>query len=207
MRRSEFQVTEEKEMEEFLGQMSFGFLGTISEDGWPHVTPINYVYYEGDVYIHGSKIGEKMDSMKQNNQVTFCVAKEYAIIPSYFTDPTYACPATTFFKSVFFRGKAVVVEDVKEKASVMSAFAEKLQPEGGYDPIDANNDEYVKRLRGIAVVKIATEWRTAKFKFGQNYNDPRRQKVIDGLAKRDDPLDEETIRLMKKYCPHHADLQ
>lgn len=98
MRRKEFTVDEEQEITAFLDQCSFGFLGTVSPDGQPRVTPLNFVYMDGCFYFHGSLAGEKMKQIKQDSSVSFTVAEEFSLIPSYFSDPELACPATSFFK-------------------------------------------------------------------------------------------------------------
>ncbi|HUC91628.1 MAG TPA: pyridoxamine 5'-phosphate oxidase family protein [Paenibacillus sp.] len=202
MRRDEFEVADLKEAEQFLQEMTFGFLGTVREDGYPAVTPLNFVYTNGAVYFHGSRVGEKMSSIGADGRVSFSVAKEYALIPSYFSDPLMACPATAYFKSVLITGKAAVVDDPHEKASALEALMRKLQPEGGCKAIDAGDPDYAPRLKGVAVVKIGIESMSAKFKFGQNLKGERLAAVMDGLSERGLPDDEETRALMMKYCPH-----
>jgi uncharacterized protein len=199
MRRKEFSISESKEIAEFLAEMSFGFLGTVGEDGWPHVIPLNFVYYGENIYFHGSKKGQKVCDLMNNPQVTFSVAKEYAVIPSYFSDPKLACPATAFFKSVMVRGTASIVEDIGEKAEVFTAFMSKLQPEGGYMPFDLNDPDYVRNLSGVLLVKIAVEDISAKFKFGQNLKEERFEQIASGLTQRQKALDGETIDFMRKY--------
>lgn len=201
MRRNEFTVTEEKEIDAFLSGMSFGFLGTVSEDGRPRVTPLNFVYDQGIFYFHGSRIGEKIDHLKANPAVSFSVADEYAVIPSYFTDPNLACPATTYFKSVTASGRAEIVTDVQEKAAVFTLLMKKLQPEGGYDPIDPANPAYAPRLRNVAVVKIVPDQVTAKFKFGQNLADDERNRVLCGLSSRGGSRALETAELIRVSDP------
>jgi nitroimidazol reductase NimA-like FMN-containing flavoprotein (pyridoxamine 5'-phosphate oxidase superfamily) len=206
MRRKEFAIEENKdsESEAFFAEMTFGFLGTISPDVWPHVTPLNFVYFNDCIYFHGSKIGQKMVDLKHAaDKVTFSVAKEYAIIPSYFSDPKLACPATAFFKSVYIKGSASIVIDLAEKAAALTAFMEKLQPEGGYDPITIEDPAYVPQLKGVSVVKIEIQEMTAKFKFGQNWKEPRIEQTADLLQERNRDLDEATVALMKQFCPHH----
>ena len=166
------------------------------------MTPLNFVYVNGSVYFHGSRIGEKMTQLKANERVTFMAAKEYAIIPSYFSDPLMACPATAYFKSVRMDGQAVVVDDPAEKAAALEALMRKLQPEGGYKTIDAADPDYIPRLKGVAVVRIDADRVSGKFKFGQNLKQPARESITGQLAERDAPLDAETIALMNRYCPH-----
>lgn len=207
MRRNEFQMEQNEEVEAFLAEMSFGFLGTsgTDESGWPHLTPLNYVYHGGKIYFHGSRIGQKMRDLSASPKVTFSVAKEYAIIPSYYSDPYLACPATSYFKSVLLYGYAEVVTDLQEKAAALEAMMRKLQPEGGHSPIDDQDERYVPRLKGVAVVAISIESLSAKFKFGQNLRDNQREPVMEGLLSRNKELDEETVRLMKLYCPAHRE--
>jgi nitroimidazol reductase NimA-like FMN-containing flavoprotein (pyridoxamine 5'-phosphate oxidase superfamily) len=204
MRRREFSIDNEQEVQAFMKEISFGFLGMVGEDGWPFVIPLNFAYDNGNVYLHGSKIGEKMKLLKQSDQVTFNVAKEYAILPSYFTDPELACPATSYFKSVAIRGHASILQDLEQKARALSIFMEKLQPEGGYEPIRADDPRYTQRIQGVAVIQIEIESLQSKFKFGQNLKEKERDHLISQLNKRNAEQDEETIRLMKLYCPHHS---
>jgi uncharacterized protein len=203
MRRKEFAVEEQQEIEGFLKEASFGYLATIGEDGWPSMTPLNYVYRNGHIYFHGSKRGSKMSEIAASKTVSFAIAKEYAIIPSYFSDPRQACPATAFFKSIHIRGTAEPVEDLYEKADALSGLMEKLQPEGGYAPITPEDPAYVGELKAVAVVRITVEELTAKFKFGQNLNEERRGKVISGLQERGDPMDSKTVEEMNRLCPFH----
>jgi len=203
MRRKEFDMKENREeTEAFLAEMTHGFLGTVGADGWPSVTPLNFVYVRNAVYFHGARIGEKMAAIAANPRVTFTVAREYAIVPSYYTDPVMACPATAYFKSVMISGLAQAVTDLEEKADALEAFMRKLQPEGGYRAIDAGDKAYVPRLKGVAVVRIDADAVSAKFKFGQNLNEEVRTSVIRQLTERNLPLDVETAALMRRYCPH-----
>ncbi|WP_017814173.1 MULTISPECIES: pyridoxamine 5'-phosphate oxidase family protein [Paenibacillus] len=203
MRRKEFTVEEQQELEQFLGEVSFGFLGLAGEDGWPRVIPLNFAYGNGVFYMHGSRAGEKMKLLREDNKVTFSAAREYALIPSYFTDEEMACPATAFFKSVTVRGHAEVVTDLEEKAMALGIFMQKLQPEGGYDPITTEDPRYIPRLKGVALIKIIPDEWTAKFKFGQNVRGQEREQIISGLQQRGSADDLSTLEMMEKYCPYH----
>lgn len=201
MRRSEFMIESPQEVEQFLAEMSFGFLGTVDEAGCPRVTPLNFVFLEDAFYFHGSRAGEKMDHLFRNPQISFTVADEYALIPSYFTSPDMACPATAFFKSVTASGSAVVVEDIEEKAKALGCFMLKLQPEGGYDPIDAKDPRYIPQLKGVALIKLVPTQMSAKFKFGQNLKKRRLNNVLDGLKNRNENRDTVTAEQICKYHP------
>jgi len=203
MRRKEFEVMDTVETEQFMQEMSFGILGTINEDGWPELTPLNFVYHKGFIYFHGSVSGRKMKNIKADQRVTFSVAKEYAIIPSYFTEAKLACPATAFFKSVLIKGHAEKVSDLTEKAEALTAFMQKLQPEGGYAPIDPEDPDYTGQIKSTSVVRINVHELSAKYKFGQNMKEEKFEIVTNGLLERDKDLDKETVAMMEALCPHH----
>ncbi|MNE27312.1 Pyridoxamine 5'-phosphate oxidase [compost metagenome] len=101
-------------------------------------------------------------------------------------------------------GQAKLVEDLNEKAAVMSLFMQKLQPEGGYIPITADDPRYRPGLKAVAVVRITPDELTAKFKFGQNLKEEGRAGVTRGLTERGGARDAETLEMMKKYCPYHS---
>lgn len=203
MRKSAYEMTSEQEIDQFLEEMSFGTLAMQGEE-WPYAVPINYVYHRKSVWLHGSKVGHKMEAIRENSRVAFSVCREFAIVPSYFSDPLLACPATAYFKSVLIRGRTEIVDDPSDKADVLGALMRKLQPEGGYKPIDSEDPLYAARLQGVAVIRIAIDSLVAKFAFGQHLKEERFRNVCEGLRARGGEEDLQTSRLMEKYsgrCP------
>ena len=71
-----YQLTEE-EMISVLNKSKYGVLSTIGEDGFPYGVPVNFVYLDGKIYIHGRKIGEKVSNLTSNCKCCFTVAQEY----------------------------------------------------------------------------------------------------------------------------------
>ena len=45
------------------------------DDNYPYTFPINYYYDESTnkIYFHSGKSGYKIDALKENNKVSFCV--------------------------------------------------------------------------------------------------------------------------------------
>ncbi len=204
MRRKEFYITDKEDIEGLLASSTYGVLGLIDDEGYPYTVPLNFVYHGGAIYCHGAvtQNSKKMKSIKTNNKASFTVVQEYSLIPSYFTGSELACPATQFFKSVFVRGNVELVDNTNEKIVSLSALMRKLQPEGNHQPITAENEEYAKELNATAVIKLIPDTLTAKFKFGQNQKPEAFEKLVAELTKRDDIIDKETVRMMKKYYPH-----
>ena len=199
MRRADYEMAEREEMERLLATASHGFMGIVTPDGWPAVVPLNFVFTDGRIYFHGAGEGEKMAAIAREPRVTFTVAEGFAIVPSYFRDPRLACPATQYYKCVMIRGRARVVTDTDEKARALQAIMEKLQPEGGHEPITASSALYRKSLKTTAVVAIEVERMTGKFKFGQNLPASKRESVADQLEARGCPVDHRTVEAMREY--------
>jgi len=204
MRRKEFQVSEPELCERFLKELNDGVLSFTGADGWPKAVPLNYVYHNESIYFHGSKKGEKMSGLDHDPRAEFVAYQAHAFIPSYFSDPYLACPATVYFRSVRIRGSVVQVEDAEEKASVLAALLKAMQPEGGHAPIDASDPRYQSSLRGVAVLRLDPVEMSGKFKFGQNLSDKSRGQVIEKLTERNLPGDPDTIMRIRSSalkCP------
>lgn len=194
-------------LDDILHTVGHGYLGVMAADGWPRVFPLNFVHVGDLVYFHGSPTGEKMEAIASDPRVSFTVVDAASLIPSYLRHPRNACPATQYYRSVMIRGRAQVVEDAHEKARALQALMKKLQPEGGHEPIAADSALYEKALRATAVVSIAMESMTGKFKFGQNLTDKIRTQVSEGLRARGAPEDSSTVERMLEWSTHPMDVR
>lgn len=198
MRRNEFSVSDAAELKGLAARCEVGFLGIVDPEGFPRVIPLNFLLKDGCIYFHGALDGEKYNVLAADMKVTFSIIEPHAIIPSYWIAKDYACPATALYKSVFFRGKGLVVADVTEKAAALQAFMEKYQPEKNYRTISAEDSMYEKPLQKVAVFKIIPNRISVKFKFGQNFNESKRLDLIQKLEERNKPMDRETAIEIRK---------
>ena len=69
------QVISKDECIEILKKQLRGVLSVNGEDGYPYGLPINHFYNDEDgyLYFHSGKIGYKVEMMRQNDKVSFCV--------------------------------------------------------------------------------------------------------------------------------------
>ena len=65
MRRDEFNVKDEKSINEILTECEYGTLSLIS-DNKPYCVALNFVKYENSIFFHGSKEGKKIEAIKNN---------------------------------------------------------------------------------------------------------------------------------------------
>jgi len=118
IRRKDRQITNE-EIEVILINGEYGFISTISGNGYPYVVPISYVYYDNHIYFHCATEGEKLNNIRQNNKVSFCVVTDTQVLPEKFS---------TNYKSVVAFGEASEVED-DLKGDILFEILNKYSPQ------------------------------------------------------------------------------
>ena len=60
---------------EILKQTKRGILSVNGDEGYPYGVPLNHYYDEetGKIYFHGASRGHKVDSIRKDDRVSFCV--------------------------------------------------------------------------------------------------------------------------------------
>ena len=190
-----FEVTDRSVINALLDSAEYGTLGLCVEE-IPYAVPVNFVRIGEAIFFHGALANKKMKMLSRNPNVSFSVVEHFALIDSDFSSTEgLACPATQFFKSVSIRGRASVVEGREEKATVLEALMQKLQPKGGYRPFHEN--AYDKALKSTAVVRVDIGSLSCKFKFGQHLSDERFDMILKHLENRGNEIDLKTVKMMK----------
>jgi len=83
-----------------LQSATSGVLAVCGDDGYPYAVPLSYVYADGKIYFHSALQGHKIDAIRSNPKVSFCVIDKDDIQPQEFT---------TYFRSVIVFGKARII--------------------------------------------------------------------------------------------------
>ncbi|KFL33165.1 MULTISPECIES: pyridoxamine 5'-phosphate oxidase family protein [unclassified Sulfurospirillum] len=197
MRRAEFEVNDTNRIEELFAECEYGTLCLMDEQE-PYGVPLNFVWYEKSLCFHGSKEGRKMELIAKNPRASFSVVKPLSLIPSYFSNTRSASPATQFFISAHITGLIEIVSNADLKCLMLTALMQKLQPEGGYDAIEATNPIYTKMIEQTGLLRLNPESISLKFKAGQNLSEERKKSLIEKLRERGTTLDLLTIDLIKQ---------
>ena len=145
-----YQLTQE-EMISLLNKTKYGVLSTIGQDGFPYGVPVNFVYLDGKIYIHGRKKGEKVDNITNNCRCCFTVAQEYG----YEYTGEHACDTTTVYESVIIKGCAKLIDDMEVKKKVLLATVDKIVPGR------TNMDE--KKISPTGIYEIEIKSMTGKY--------------------------------------------
>lgn len=133
------------QIEQLLLQAQVGRLGTISQDGFPYILPMHFVYYNQTIYMHGLPKGKKIDNIKWQTQVCFEVDEMLSLLYENVENP---CDVNTEFNSVIIEGTASLVDDVSEKNLALRQIVNKFTPHLLHKEMPQ------KMIQGTAVIKI-----------------------------------------------------
>lgn len=193
MRRSQCEITERKNIEELLGRCRVGRLATIGVDGYPYITPLNYVYWQGSVYFHCAYKGEKMDNIAREPKICFEVDIPLAYKGVDFDPQAPACQVHQFYHSVIIRGRAEVVGDLQEKVGALNALMASHESVAEFSGISADMPE----VAACAVVAVRIESLSGKSDLAQKKSDADKEKIRKYLQQRNLPSDAEAARLIR----------
>lgn len=121
MRRGQ-QALHTEACEEVLKRGTAGVLAVAGDDDYPYAVPLSYVYDAGRqaVYFHSAPSGHKLDAVRRNSKVSFCVVDKDSVVPKEYT---------TYFRSVIVFGTIRILEDSAEKYRAIEALAVKYAPD------------------------------------------------------------------------------
>ena len=176
-----YEIQSKDKIIEFLNSQPAGRIASIDRNGYPQVIPMNFVYYDGAIYMHSHPFGEKLDNIRRNPNVGFEVDQHICFLPSYYFHPTDASQADTLYVSVIIKGKAEIVHDNEEKASALNALMEKYQKEGKYEALEAD----MASVHDVAIIKVVPRDMRGKYKVGQHWPRPYRLKMARNILDRE----------------------
>lgn len=149
MRRSK-QLMSEKDSIAVLERGTSGVLAVSGDDDYPYAVPVSYVYMDGKIYFHGAPAGHKIDSIKRNCKVSFCVIDKDTIVPEKFT---------TYFRSVIVFGKIRIIEDESEKRSALEKIARRYSPHESDESVEK---EISGALGHVCMLELTADHMTGK---------------------------------------------
>ena len=135
---------------EILTRNNSGVLAVQGDEGYPYTVPMNYFYQDGKVYFHTKQTGHKMDAIKKDAKVSFCVIERDQFISEEYTN---------HYRSAIAFGKARVLEDEQEIYEYSLMWAEKLCS----SETPKHREEVVKRrLPTLGMIVMEIEHVTGK---------------------------------------------
>lgn len=152
MRHPERKLRDQETMVALLTHTSIGRMATVNRKGIPVIKPVNYLYWDGKIYIHSSKKGEKIRDIQRGSPICFEIDQPIAYLPS----KESGCKANYYYRSIMIKGRGTLLNGRAKKRKVLQLLLEKYQPE-------ANGKEIPEKvLKKTAVIEILPEEITGK---------------------------------------------
>lgn len=192
MRRKHSEVTDQTDIYRILSSTNIGRMATIGQDGFPYITPVNYVMLNGNIYFHCAPKGEKLDNLLRNSHVCFEVDVPLSYIDIGLDPGRPICNLHQFYHCIIIRGNAAIVEDDPLKLDALNALVAKHEKTDDFKKITADMSGY----KACVVIEIKPESISAKSDLIQNKSEADRHAVAEYLFKRNAPGDRETVAAM-----------
>jgi nitroimidazol reductase NimA-like FMN-containing flavoprotein (pyridoxamine 5'-phosphate oxidase superfamily) len=192
MRRSHSEVTDPKEIQRILSLTNIGRLATNGQDGYPYVTPVNFVGIDGNIYFHCAPKGEKLDNLARDPRVCFEVDVPLSYIDIGLDPNRPICNLHQFYHCVIIRGSASVVKDGTLKVDALNALIAKHENTDDFKKVTAD----MSACKACEVIEIMPDSISAKSDLIQNKSEADRRTVAEYLFKRNQPGDREAVSAM-----------
>ena len=148
MRRKK-QLLSEAETIEILQTGTSGVLAVLGDEDYPYAVPLSYAYKDGKLYFHFATEGHKLDGIRKNSKVSFCVIQADAVVPHAFT---------THYRSAVVFGKARLLTEDSEKKYALQCLVEKYSP-----AFAAEGDVEIEReWKQVCAAEVQIEHMTGK---------------------------------------------
>lgn len=149
MRRNK-QILSQEAAEKILREGEFGILA-LFDGNYPYAVPLNYAVEGNKIYFHCAKVGHKLDAIKNNDKVSFCVVDRHDVIAEEFT---------TYFTSIIAFGTIKIVEDNADpdKLRGLELLADKYSSTASAE----RREKELSRLNALFVPVMTIEHLTGK---------------------------------------------
>lgn len=149
MRRRQQQLSSEESIQ-VLKNGTHGVLAVLGQNGYPYTVPLSYVYEKGKIFFHCAKTGYKLEALKKEDKVSFCVVDQDDIVPEEYT---------TYFRSVIVFGRARILQNEEEKRQAIQLLARR------YSPMESDlhlHTAIEKGIHALCMVELNIEHMTGK---------------------------------------------
>jgi len=139
------QILDLQDCIELLINEKRGVLAVIGDNDYPYAMPMNHYYDKesNSLYFHGGKYGHKIDSLRKNNKVSYCVYDK-----GYLKEDDWALN----IKSVIVFGYIDFIEDKDEIVRISKLLSRKFDA-----PEEYVEDEINKALNATLCLKLNIE--------------------------------------------------
>ncbi len=193
MRQNKLEIKNEAVIDDILNNARIGRLGTNGKDGFPYITPVNFVYWNETIYFHSSMQGEKLENFKRDPRVCFEIDLPLAYLDTQFDRTASTCSVTQFYQCIIIRGMAELIDDIKKKVQILNMLMARHENDTQFKKITPET----KAVSVTSVVAIRIKSLTAKANLAQKKSAADKEKICEYLTTRAKPGDNESADLIR----------
>ena len=176
-----------------MASTNIGRLATVDAEGYPYITPVNFVFHDGCVYFHCAPEGEKLDNLIRDPRVCFEVDVPLAYLQVNFNPEQNPCRTHQLYHCVIIKGSGRIVPDGELKTTVLNALVAKHEGNRDFPAVTLDSASY----KACRVVEIRPERMTAKADLAQSKpQQGYRRFIAEHLVERGLPGDLDAVRAM-----------
>lgn len=142
---------DDKRAIEILKNAEYGILSTSSKRNIPYGVAVNYFYVpeENSIYFHSKRVGNKIENIKNNPNISLFILGNQEVIPDRYI---------THYESIIVTGKASLILDEEQIKEKLIRLCEKFAPK----ELQRREEVINKYLKAVCIVKISIENITGK---------------------------------------------
>ena len=149
--RRKDRVLDDEQAVRLLETGEYGFLAMCGINGYGYGIPINYVLDGKKIYFHCAPEGFKLDNIRQNNRVSFCVTGRTQVLPGQFS---------TAYESVLVFGRMTCDLAEEERYKALDLLVAKYSA----DFVDISKKYISKSFHRTSVLRLDIEHLSGKAK-------------------------------------------
>lgn len=120
-----FHYTDREQIDAIIDRSTVCFVAMAHLSGEPYLLPMNFVYFEGAVYLHSATEGSHLKLLAENNQVCLCFCEPGPLV---YQSEQVACSHSMRADSVLIWGRVEFVESAEEKIEIFHALMKRFVP-------------------------------------------------------------------------------
>lgn len=153
VRRADKLMSDER-VREMISRGYSGRLATVGSDGWPYIVPLLYVWMNGEIWVHNTRVrGHFRANVDHEPRVCF----ELDDPGEVFAYGRYECDTSVAYRSAIVFGRIRVIEDRQQKEVFFDALMAKYGNSSWRRP-----KSFFPRLDQVTVYALAIERMTGK---------------------------------------------
>lgn len=152
-RMKNYKLTKEQ-VDELLTRTEDCVLAMQGSDGFPYAVPMNFVYTNDKIYMHGLPKGQKIENIEMNSKVCVEVHEMIGLLDE---NVDAACDVNVKYESVIILGYAKIIKDTFLKTEVLNKIVKKYTPQFSEVVLPE------KMINGTAVIEVEIKECTGKY--------------------------------------------